>query len=333
MMVRYILLCKILTTNMLLFIPNLLGNEANMNKLENFYKNRNVLVTGGAGFIGSHLVEKLVALNSNVTILDDLSTGTLENLKNDIDKIKFINGSIVDFQTCNRATENIDTVFHLAAYTSVPGSLKNPDLCNKINVIGTINILEASRQNKVKQFIFSSSSAVYGNLEGICSEEAQCNPTSLYGLSKLIGEHYCKTYSSLFNINAISLRYFNVYGSKQNPKGEYAAVRAKFKENMAHNVPISIYGDGQQTRDFVPVENVVEANLLLATASQTNNGNVFNIASGKSITILQLIEELKKEFPNYNIPVSFSPARAGDIKISQANCSRYQKFVEKTFNN
>ena len=294
--------------------------------MNNFYKNKNILVTGGAGFIGSHLIEELVKYGASVKVLDNLSTGNLENLSSIINKIEFINGSITDFNSCLKAAENIDTIFHLAAYTSVPGSVQEPLKCHEINIDGTVNLLESARVNKVKNFVFSSSSAVYGNKNIACKEDLSCEPSSIYGLSKLIGELYCKQYFSLYNINTVILRYFNVHGPRQINSGPLAPVYSKFKELIKNNKPINIFGDGSQKRDFVPVDKVIQANLNAAFKADKVAGQIFNVASGKSISIKELIEILKQEFPNYNQEVKFEPARQGDIQHSLADCSKLKEL-------
>ena len=293
--------------------------------MKTYYKNLKILVTGGAGFIGSHISEKLISLGAKVTVLDNLSTGSLKNIKNDVN---FIHGDISDIDTCLSATKNQDLVFHLAAFISVPLSLQDPSLCHKINVNGTFNILNTSKINKVKRVIFSSSSAVYGNQEKTCTEEMPCNPESPYGFSKLMGELYCKQFFINFNLETVILRYFNVYGARQNPNGEYAAVSVKFKNLMQQNLPITIFGDGLQTRDFTPVEKVVEANLLLGSLSREKvTCKTFNVATGKSVHMIARIELLKKDFPYYNKKILFAPERSGDIKQSNAHSSKINALL------
>lgn len=292
------------------------------------YKGKKVLVTGGAGFVGSHLVEKLVHLGAHVTVLDDLSTGKEINLHAVKDRINFIHGSIVDLAVCIHATQSIDYVFHLAALVSVPQSVQEPEKCNAINITGTFNILEACRLNAIERIIFSSSCAVYGAHQGICSEESPCNPTSPYGYSKLMGEIYMQQYAHLFGLHTICLRYFNIYGPRQNPHGAYAGVIAKFKHQLEHNLPLTIFGDGKQTRDFVPVEEIVRANLTLALLpAQKMKGNVYNIGTGKSITLLEIIDQLKREYPRSTSQIEFKPARQGDIHYSAADCSKYKNLL------
>jgi nucleoside-diphosphate-sugar epimerase len=295
--------------------------------LEAYYKNLPVLVTGGCGFIGSHVAQKLVNLGAQVTILDDLSAGSLNNIEPIKDKVTLIIGNITDYDMCLQATRYQKIIFHLAAFISVPQSMQEPKKCYEINVNGTLHLLEAARINNVERFIFSSSAAVYGPTNEVCTEETSLNPQSPYGYSKLIGELYCQQYAKNFGINAVILRYFNVWGERQNPYGAYAGVVAKFINQMELDLPITLFGDGMQTRDFVPVDTVAFANLQLGMKANEISGHVLNIGTGKSITLLELIEQLKKQFPKYSQPIEFTPVRSGDIKSSRADCSKYTKYV------
>lgn len=290
----------------------------------NLYKDTPVLVTGGCGFIGSHLVEKLVEQGAQVTILDDFSSGDKKNISAVADKVVVLQGSITDFQTCLLATQDKTIIFHLAAFVSVPASTKNPFDCHIINVTGTQNLLEAARINNVKRFVFSSTCAVYGEPSSVCNEDMLPNPASPYGFSKSIGEIYCKEYARVFGMETVTMRYFNVYGPRQNPQAPYAGIIAKFGYNMEHNLPIPVFGDGTQTRDYVSVHKVVEANLFLGACEKHYiQGEVFNIATGKSTSVLEVINILKQKYPQYHNDIIFMPPRDGDVKHVTADCSKY----------
>lgn len=293
-----------------------------------FFKGLPVLVTGGAGFIGSHIVEQLVKYGAVVTVLDDFCSGSTVNLDGVADRIIIQRGTITDYNTCLEATRAKAVVFHQAAYISVPGSIQDPLQCYETNVEGTLNMLEACRTNGVERFVFASSAAVYGSGHEICSENTIPAPESPYGASKLMGEILCKQYALNYGLKTVCLRYFNVFGDRQNPNGAYAAVVAKFKHQMRNNLPITIFGDGKQTRDFISVNDVAMANLTLAMLDDSRMiGEIFNIATGKSITLLELFDMLKQEFATYSIEPVFAPARQGDIKNSQAICDKYQSLV------
>jgi UDP-glucose 4-epimerase len=299
-----------------------------MKQLSHFYANQKVLVTGGAGFIGSHIVEQLVSYGAQVRVLDNLSSGTLSNLALVINEIDFIQGDITDYATCLHASKNCSIIFHCAALVSVPESVCNPTLCHQVNVDGTYNMLEASRQNKCQRFIFSSSSAVYGHYNQACKEELPCNPQSPYGFSKRMGELYCQQYAQSYNLATMCARYFNVFGARQKDDSPYAGVRALFKRKMLNQQPLSIYGDGKQTRDFLSVAQVAQTTIMLgAQAPAIMKGNAVNVASGTSITILELFEHLKKEFPTYSFEPQFLPAREGDIRYSAADCTKLQELI------
>lgn len=299
-----------------------------MKKLEAHYKDKRVLVTGGAGFIGSHLVHKLVQLGARVTVLDNLSTGNITNLAPVLNSIHFIQGDICDTELCIQATDNQEFIFHLAAIASVPRSIENPEECYEVNVQGTKNLLNAANHNHVTHFVFSSSSAVYGNQTTDCKESMNPNPQSPYAESKLIGEALCKKQTYLYGLSTACLRYFNVYGERQNPNGDYAAVVAKFKDSLHAGNAITVFGDGTQTRDFISVESVVEANLL-AGLNNEPECMILNIASGKSITILKLLEILEQELGKKNNGITFVPSRQGDILHSKADCDQFLKLKKQ----
>ncbi len=292
----------------------------------NVYKDKNILVTGGAGFIGSNICQELVKAGAKVTIIDNFSKGNLSNLRSIISEVNIIYGDITNKFTCKKVTKDKDIVFHLAALVSVTQSVKNPNICYKINVVGTKNLLEGCKKNNVPKFIFSSSASVYGNRNDKCTETDTPNPQSPYAKSKLEGEILCKEYSQEFGIQTACLRYFNVYGDNQDPNGEYAAVVAKFKYNLKNKVPINIFGDGKQTRDFIHVNKVANANLKIAM-QENLSGNIINIATGKSINLLELITVLEKETNTEKSSLNFEPAREGDILNSFADCQKYLKLI------
>jgi UDP-glucose 4-epimerase len=283
-------------------------------------KNKKVLVTGGTGFIGSNLAGELALMNE-VVILDDLSTGRMENITKLLkkDNVRFVRGSVTDLELLQGSFKDIDYVFHQAALASVPGSIGDPIASNNININGTLNVLIASRDNNVKKVVFASSCAVYGDPEITpVAENAQLNPKSPYAVTKLACEYYCGVFREVYDLPTVSLRYFNVYGPRQNPESEYAAVIPKFIIRMMNGRPPIIYGDGLQTRDFVFVKDVVRANIL---AAESQESGVFNIGSGVSITVAELagtiIDMLGKDIePAHEAP------REGDIRDSLANVSK-----------
>jgi len=204
-----------------------------------------------------------------------------------------------------------------------------PVTCHEVNVNGTFNLLEAARIHGIERFVYASSASVYGQKEGICSEENQPAPISPYGASKLIQEVYAQQYSRTYGLHTTGLRYFNVYGPRQNPHAAYSAAIAKFSFQMEHNLPIIIFGDGMQTRDFIYVDEVVDANLIVAAADPAyTSGAIFNIATGSSVTLLAMIEQLKHQYPAYHGSVEFHPARPGDVKHSGADCYKYKQLQQ-----
>ncbi len=295
--------------------------------LQQFYEKKQVLVTGGAGFIGSHLVEKLVALGARVTVLDNFSSGNLTNLKAVVSAINLLYADIRSPYSCLKATTQQEVVFHLAAFVSVPESIVYPDVCKLVNTQGTYHLLDAAAKNGVKRLVLSSSSAVYGDANGTCSEDDLPTPMSPYAESKFEAEQLCKEFSEKTDLATTCLRYFNVFGDRQNPHGSYAAVVAKFTHLLQAGQPITIFGDGQQTRDFINVSKAVEANLLVGMGQATGNA-VFNIGSGQSISLLTLLGQLEDRLSIKNKGISFLPARQGDILHSQAQCQKFTSFVQ-----
>lgn len=278
-------------------------------------KKLKVVITGGAGFIGSHIVEYWVNNGAEVCVIDNLRSGFLSNIEKFPD-VKFYNGSVTDKELVLDVLKNTDYVHHLAALVSVPESIEKPYECIEINIIGLINVLEAAKFHKVKKVVFSSSAAVYGdNKELPKTIKTIPDPKSPYGITKLDGEYYLKMYNDEYGLGTVSLRYFNVFGPRQNPKSQYAAAIPIFINKALKNEPITIYGDGTQTRDFIYVKDVVLANVLAATS---NINGVFNVALGKSISINEIAKEIIK-LTNSQSKIIYEKERKGDIKYSQAS--------------
>ena len=272
----------------------------------------NVLVTGGAGFIGSNLTEELLRRGHFVRVLDDFSTGKRENLIFDekYPSLKVIEGDIRDLHTCQKAVEGMEYVFHQGALPSVQRSVEDPETSNAVNVGGTLNILLAARGKGVKRVIYASSSSVYGDTPTLPKhEEMPTNPLSPYALQKYVGEHYCRLFYQLYGLETISLRYFNIFGPKQDPNSLYSAVIPKFIDALVQDRPPVIFGDGEQSRDFTYIENVVQANLLAMSAEHLH-GEAINIACGKRISLNQLFECFKRDSWVEDIsPLSRAPER------------------------
>lgn len=279
------------------------------------------LVTGGAGFIGSHLVERLVKEGEEVRVLDNFVTGKRENLSHYIEKIDLMEGDILDLEEVSRAMKGIRYVFHQAALRSVPLSVDNPLPTNEVNTQGTLNILVAARDAGVKRVIYASSSSVYGDSPGLPkSEEQPCAPLSPYAVSKLAGENYCVVFTKVYGLETISLRYFNVFGPRQDPESRYAAVIPKFISQALNGRPLEVHGDGLQSRDFTYIDDVVEANLLSARAAQCGDG-VFNIAQGEAHSLLDLVALLEKLLGR-TVEIVHTPVRPGDVRRTLADISR-----------
>jgi len=277
---------------------------------------KKVVVTGGAGFIGSHIVEYWSKQNADVFVLDNLRSGFEKNLIG-FENVTFVKGSITDRDTVFSVLENTDYVHHLAAMISVPESVENPFECVSINVNGLLNILEASAKHKIKKIVHSSSAAVYGDNPVFPKTiSMKPEPKSPYGITKLDGEYYLQSYLENFGLQTISLRYFNVFGPRQDPKSQYAAAIPIFVNNALQNKGIIIYGDGEQTRDFIFVKDVVAANVLAATAENVNG--TFNVACGSAISINQLVQ-LVLELTKSESKILYEKERAGDIKHSLAS--------------
>jgi len=279
------------------------------------------LVTGGAGFIGSNTVDELVRRGHSVVVLDDLSSGKEENLAEIRSKITFMKGSISDLEIVQKAMHQADFVIHLAARTSVPRSVKDPIDTNRINVDGTLNVLVAARDNKVKRVVYAGSSSAYGDTPTLPkSESMQPVPISPYGVAKYAGELYAQSFGRCYGLENVSLRYFNIFGQRQDPDSPYSGVLSRFAAAILDDTQPVIYGDGEQTRDFTFVENAVQANLLACEAPSAS-GKVYNIGTGFSISLNQTLELLrgisgKKLQARYDLP------RDGDIRDSLADIQR-----------
>jgi nucleoside-diphosphate-sugar epimerase len=284
------------------------------------------LVTGGAGFIGSNTVDELVRRGHDVTVLDNLSTGKAANLSQVRSKIRLMEASITDPDAVHQACLGVDCVIHLAAQTSVPRSVKDPLETNLINVTGTLNVLIGASEAKVKRVVFASSCAVYGQTSVLpIREDAQLAPVSPYGASKQIGEIYGRAFQELHGIEFVALRYFNVFGPRQDPGSPYSGVLSIFNAALLNGTQPTVYGDGEQSRDFVYVGNVVEANLLAAEAKGAA-GRIFNVGTGSRSTLnqtLALLEKITARPANARC----APARDGDIRDSQADIGRAREAL------
>ncbi len=280
------------------------------------------LITGGCGFIGSHIAEALVADGTNVRIFDNFSSGKLENLNGFGSDIEVIRGDICDPESLNGAMKGITQVFHEAALVSVAVSVDKPLDNDAINIRGTLNVLQAARVAGVKRVVFATSAAVYGNNPDLPKRENMLpEPESPYALGKLTGEYYLKLFSSLYGVETVALRYFNVFGPRQDGKSMYSGVISRFTDDLRNGRTPTIFGDGQQTRDFVYVKDVVQANLLAMRSSKVGRGEIFNVATGKTVSLLQLLDTLKK-ITGIQVAPQFKEARAGDIKHSLADISK-----------
>jgi UDP-glucose 4-epimerase len=281
------------------------------------------IVTGGAGFIGSHIVENLVQNNHEVVILDNLLSGTLSNIEPFLkkDTVTFVKGSITDLPLLAKTFEGADGIFHEGAIASVPRSIANPVATNEANVTGTLNVLVAARDCGVRKVLFASSSSVYGNSLTLPKHEDMTpHPLSPYAVSKLAGEEYLKVFSEVYGLKTLSLRYFNVFGPRQDPKSEYAAVIPKFITDILNHKSLAVYGDGGQTRDFTYVNDVVQANIR---AMQSDAEGVFNVAYCKRIDLNELAS-LIMEITGITVPIMYEPPRTGDVRDSLADITRAQ---------
>ncbi|MEK6733053.1 MAG: SDR family oxidoreductase [Candidatus Omnitrophota bacterium] len=284
------------------------------------------LVTGGAGFIGSHIVDALVGNGDKVTVLDDFSSGSMENLESVMNRIELIKGDIRSKDLVKKAVEGADYILHQAALRSVPKSLANPEFYNDVNINGTLNILAAARDAKVKRVVIASSSSIYGDIDKLPErEDFLPQLISPYGLTKLAAEYYSRIFSKIYGLETVNLRYFNVFGPRQSLENEYAVVIPKFITCILADAQPPIHGDGKQTRDFTYVANVVQANIKSATTSGIKC-EIFNIACGKAYSVLDIVKYINKILGK-NILPEFCPVRAGDAKHTLADISRAKKLI------
>jgi len=288
----------------------------------------NFLVTGGAGFIGSHIVDALVRNGDKVKVIDDFTSGRRENLESVIDKIELFEGDIRDIDLVFKIMQGVDYVLHQAALRSVPKSLINPELYNDVNINGTLNILTAAKKAKVKRVIFASSSSVYGETDKFPEkEDFYPQLISPYALTKLAGEYYCSIFSEIYGLETTSLRYFNVFGPRQSLENEYAVVIPKFITCMLKGESPPVHGDGKQTRDFTYVENVVQGNTKAVAVANVGKGEVFNIAYGKAYSILEIVKYVNKILKK-DIKPKFDPPRTGDVKHTLADIQKAKDIIK-----
>ena len=286
-----------------------------------------VLVTGGAGFIGSHLVDRLIRDDYEVVVLDNFFSGEIKNIKHHLDSRRFylVKGDVRNLEDVKEAVRNVDAVFHLAAIVSVPLSIENPLLVNDVNVRGTLNLLEASLKADVKRFIYASSCAVYGEVDRLpIDERYPTSPISPYAISKLAADNYCRVFHRVHGLETVCLRYFNVFGPRQS-EGPYSGVISQFINRLRQNKSPIIYGDGEQTRDFVYIDDVVEAGML-ALKCKRCSGEVINVGTGKPTTINELANVLIEFIGQADVKPVYIAPREGDIRNSYANIGKAEKM-------
>lgn len=293
-----------------------------------------ILVTGGAGFIGSNMADELIKKGAKVTILDNFVTGFRENLEEITGDFEFIEGDINNSDKLRQAVEGSEIVFHQAALPSVPRSVENPLETHEACVNGTFNVLLRSREANVRRVVYAASSSAYGNQEVLPKEETMLpEPLSPYAAAKLMGEYYCQVFNNVYGLETLCLRYFNVFGPRQNPSSQYSGVISRFVDALMSNKTPVIYGDGETSRDFTYIDNVVDANLK-AAQTKKGIGQVMNVANGERITLNQLLETLKKITNQSDVQVEYKSERSGDVKHSQASNRRavdylgYEKKVD-----
>ena len=294
-----------------------------------FDKESVFLVGGGAGFIGSNICEALINMGYTVRCLDNLSTGKYENIEQHVEhpNFTFIKGDIRELETCMEATKGVDYVLNQAAWGSVPRSIEMPLLYEEINIRGTLNMMEASRVNGVKKFVYASSSSVYGNTATLPKKEGQEGAViSPYALTKKVDEEYGRLYKELYGLDTYGLRYFNVFGRRQDPNGMYAAVIPKFIKQLLHGEVPTINGDGRQSRDFTYIDNVIEGNLRACHASSEAAGQAFNIGAGGRLYLIDIYYDLCKALGK-DVEPNFGPERKGDVRDSNADISKARELL------
>ncbi|HKO62867.1 MAG TPA: SDR family oxidoreductase [Pyrinomonadaceae bacterium] len=285
------------------------------------------LITGGAGFIGSHIASALGASGARVRIIDDLSTGYRHNIEEIPGDIEFVEGSVADETTLKRAIKDVELVFHEAAIPSVPRSVENPRQTHIASVDSTFSLLLAAKENKVRRVVYAASSSAYGDQPTLPKVETMLpEPLSPYAVAKLVGEHYCQVFTRVYGLETVSLRYFNVFGPRQDPSSQYSGVISRFISALLGNQTPVIYGDGEQSRDFTYIDNVVDANLKAADSTKAV-GQVINIANGERISLNQLLKELQNLTGKTDVIADYQPPRAGDVKHSLADISRARELL------
>lgn len=286
-----------------------------------------VLVTGGAGFVGSHLAATLTASGTRVRVIDDLSTGHRENLDGIDGEIDFVQASLTDSKILQRALEDVEVVFHEAAIPSVPRSVENPRETHTACVEATFSLLLAARDARVRRVVYAASSSAYGDQPTLPKEEEMAPaPLSPYAVAKLVGEYYCQAFTHTYGLETVSLRYFNVFGPRQDPSSQYSGVISRFISVLLSGDQPVIFGDGEQSRDFTYIANVVDANLRAAQTTR-GVGHVINVANGERITLNQLLEELKKITGRTEVKAEYRTARVGDVRHSLADISRARDLL------